>query len=179
MRYFGWDCLYELQVPMKTLFTLIFCLVCVNAWSAELLVMAVDSPTPQGPKKGDVISVFEDGQWKDGVTVPDCFVVIKVPGVAKADVQYLEEQMQDTPVDNKTPAKMVRLRKYAFPPDVIDGLQPIQPSQPIGGKGRAQSQMQVQSTEADISMLDNVEEKDLATEKQAVQEEINAEVTYN
>lgn len=135
--------------------TLIFCLFCTSAWSAELLVQAVDSPFETGGKKGDVIVVRGDG-WKWGKE--EClprYIVVKMPGVLEEDAKKYEEQLTEPVekvVDGKTEItqEMVRLRKYSVGASVVEGI-----------KFTAKSDMTVASKD----MATFVKTKDLATEK--------------
>ncbi len=122
---------------MRKLFVIIFCLISVNAYPAELLIKAnshwmdglsqsdIDNMTPSEKQsydarsqKGDIIVVRPDG-WKWGKEErPPRFVVVKLKGVKEADVKHYEQTL----MDNSDPEKpvMLKCRKYAVDTLTVD-----------------------------------------------------------
>jgi hypothetical protein len=106
---------------------LILMLLCGNAWSAELLVQAVDSPFEKGAKKGDVIAVRPDGwSWGKEECLPR-YIVIKLTGIdvetSKKYEEPLTEQVEKV-MDGKTTttSEIVRLRKYNIGSSIVDSI---------------------------------------------------------
>ena len=108
---------------------LIFLLICSPAMSAELLVMAKDSPFENGAKRGDVIVVRPDGWvWGKEECLPN-YIVVKLNGVPVEDVKHYEEQLTEQvevisdnggvlkggKKEKRYESKLIRLRKYAVP----------------------------------------------------------------
>ena len=110
------------------MFLIIFFMLMGNAWGAELLIMARDCPSPDAYRKGDIVSVAEDGFYEKstGYTLPD-FLIVKMPGVKVEDVKTYEEPLTesvDRVIDGKTEvvSETVRLRKYNVAPSLIDSV---------------------------------------------------------
>lgn len=96
---------------------------------AEFLIKAVDA-THKDPvkdqrgcyKRGDVVQVYEDGECREKPSPNSRMVIIKIPGVPKAEFEkYTEPEISGVTGDIVRRRKF-RLRVSDFPADMLQTL---------------------------------------------------------
>lgn len=102
---------------MKKLLLILSLLMCGEAYGAELLVQAKDSPHETGAKKGDIIVVRPDGwEWGKEECLPN-YIVVKMPGVSVEEAKKYEEplyKVETVTIDGKSADQeaVAKKRKY-------------------------------------------------------------------
>ena len=112
----------------KYFLILLFLMICGNAYSAELLVQAKDSPFDTGAKKGDIIVVRPDGwKWGKEECLPN-YIVVKIPDIKYDDAKVYEQPLYKTKtvtIDSKSVEQEVLVKKRKYNIDALKVEQSI------------------------------------------------------
>jgi len=140
------------------LYILVVISICYPAYSAELLVINKSCSAPSCMKAGDIASIHEDGtKWEEVCKkcVPPMWKIVKLPGVAVKDLQYLLEPLTEEGKDG-----FIRERKYKLPTELMNAT--------YDAKGK----LAVPSKDAQTAVA-SISAKELTAEKEAISVEVS------